>query len=578
MHKPSSRAHCPAGRGLEWAVGVVAAALTATGVLLDAPLATALSLGAIAAGAITLLAGRRARARFLDAAGIVRVTIDTAGTILEWSPAGEQIFGYGASEVLGRNVSMLMPEPTASEHDSYLARCVENPDRPSRVLGARRQVTGRHRDGDLFALTLFVQPIRRRGRLAFEGLLQPIPDSGGQRQQPQQEDIAPQLSWRWLRNLGHEIRTPMAGIQGHAEILVDPHSTEPERQESAAAILQNSRHLVELLNDLLDHARLSAGQLPVQRQRIDLRSFVDEVVRMVGPNATHRGLGLDVAFDAAADPCVEADPLRLRQILLNLLGNAIKFTEAGWVRIEVAPSATAGADRICIDVADTGIGISSDFAKLLFQPFQQEQRGATGGAGSGLGLSICRRLARLLGGDLLLVDSVPGVGSRFRLELPRCSGAPAASAVAAPPAVTGAPPLARVRVLAVDDARDLLRLASRFLEAAGATVQAFLLPTEALRHAAAHAFDVALLDLMMPEMSGFELASELRRIGFQGPILALSADGDPDSAARCAEAGFDRLLSKPIRRAELVAAIEGSLRAAPADGQAVRRSPIAARR
>ncbi len=563
MMKPPPRAVRRHGIAAEVIAGVAAASLTAAGLALEAPLATALSLGTVTAGVIALFTGRRARARFLDDAGIVCVRIDPAGKILQWSPAGTQVFGYEAAEVMHQNVSMLMPEPIASEHDGYLARFVQNHERPSRVLGARRQVLGRHRDGRAIPLTLFVKPIRHRGKLAFEGLLQPIPDSGAQRQQPNQEDFSTELSWRWLRNLGHEIRTPMAGIQGHAEILVDPHSTSAERHESADAILRNSRHLIELLNDLLDHARLSAGQLPIHPQRIDLPDLVADVASMVRRNATHKGLQLDVVFDPGTDVTLVTDPLRLRQILLNLLGNSIKFTDRGWVRIEVTQAAPAGSERLCIDVADTGLGISADFAKLLFQPFQQEQRAQSGTTGSGLGLSICRRLARLLDGDLLLVDSVPGVGSRFRIELPRCpqTGARTPKLLASSPSgVGGTAPLANTRVLIVDDARDILKVTRRSLEAAGAAVDSFESPLEALEHAAQHPFDVALLDLMMPQLSGFELAQRLRAQGFVGPLLALSADGDPDSESRCSAAGFDRLLSKPIRRADLVDAIATAVR------------------
>lgn len=439
-------------------------AATAAGVLAAAPLATSLSLGAVAAGATALLVARRSKERLLRDAGITLVTIDTRGCILEWAGAGAETFGYSRDEILGHNVAILAHEPVASEHDGYLARFVAERRATSRVLGKQRQVSGRHRDGHAIPMTLFVRPVRRRGALAFEGILQPIPDAGGQRESPQREDFSPQLSWRWLRNLGHEIRTPMAGIQGHAEILVDPHTTVDERRGSAEAILRNSRHLVELLSDLLDHARLTAGQFPIQLQTVALREFLADVVGMVRGNASQSCIRMELQVDAAVGDQIVTDPLRLRQILLNLLGNALKFTREGWVRLEVTPGVT-GSDRIFLDVADTGAGIGSDFAPLLFQPFQQEHRAGADAAGSGLGLSICRRLARMMGGDLLLVDSVPDVGSRFRIDLPRNTEtiAPVAGASRMSTEEQHERPLTGLHILVVDDARDLLYVTRRTL-------------------------------------------------------------------------------------------------------------------
>ncbi|MBX3461821.1 MAG: response regulator [Planctomycetes bacterium] len=551
MHHPRRRPHVC--RRLARIAAFAAAAL-ALAVAFDEQGLWALG-GGLLGGLLAAWQQTRQRRLLLDQAGIVEVEIDAAGTVRRWSAAGERMLGYSAAAVLGRNVAVLMPEPTATEHDGYLQRYVRGAAgvASSRILGTTRQVVGRHRDGHAVPLVLFVRPRRRHGQLVFEGLLQAVPERGGQRDQPMADELTPQLQWRWLRNLGHEIRTPMASIECHAEILTDPASAAAEREESAGAILRNSRHLHELLNDLLDHARLSVGEMPVHSVGFDLPELLRDVVAMMRSLADRKAIRLELAADPALPARCHTDPLRLRQILWNLLGNAIKFTPHGWVRLEASRVATAQGPRLRFDVCDTGAGIGGEFAPLLFQPFQQEARVQAGAAGSGLGLSICRRMARLLGGELTLVDSVPGVGSRFRVEVP-------AHEVASPDAGPEAPApvapsaLRQTTILLVEDADDLRLAFRRFLEAAGATVHAFGEPHAALAALAAAdtGYDLGVLDLMLPGMDGFALAMALRQQGFAAPLVALSADTGPEVEARCRQAGFARRLGKPIRRAVLV--------------------------
>ncbi|MBL8726170.1 MAG: response regulator [Planctomycetes bacterium] len=487
------------------------------------------------------------------AAGIASIRIDTRGRILAWSPGATHVFGYRRTDVLGRNVAMLMPEPFASEHDGYLARyCADQTPGHSRVLGATRHVVGRHRDGHELPLLLHVQPGRHG---TFDGLLHLVPPAGPARADIDDNLQAPRIAWRWLRNLGHEIRTPMAGLHSHAEILVDPASTADERQAAAAAVLRHSGHLLELVNDLLDHARLAAGQMPIRLTGTPVRELVQDVVGLLRAAAEQKGLQLATQVAADVPSCVGTDPLRLRQILTNLLGNAVKFTDRGFVRLEVSTASRRGAPVLRFEVCDSGCGIDRNFATALFQPFQQDAVQSARGNGSGLGLSICRQLARLLGGDVTLVDSVPGVGSRFRLEIAR-SDVPDSVPMTAQPQgqLTGA------RILLVDDADDLRLATRRFLQAAGGQIDDFADPIRVLREVSDLAcYDLVVLDLMMPGMSGYELAQELRQRGFSGPLVALSADGGSDLDGRCSAAGFCKLLQKPIRRSDLIAALSLAL-------------------
>lgn len=487
-------------------------------------------------------------------AGIARIRIDHRGQIRTWSPAATKLFGYTASEALGRNVAMLMPEPIASDHDGYLARYRndQSPDKQSRVLGATRQVVGRHRDGRELPLLLHVQPGPNG---TFDGVLQAVPSVGPPRHEIDDSLQAPRIAWRWLRNLGHEIRTPMAGLHCHAEILVDPASTESERQSAASAVLRHSSHLLELVNDLLDHARLAAGQMPIRLVPTQLRDLIQDVIGLFLASATQKGVRLTTQVAEDVPACCGTDPIRLRQILTNLLGNAVKFTDQGFVRLEVSTANRHGAPVLRFEVCDTGCGIDRAFAGALFQPFQQDPQQASRGTGSGLGLSICRQLARLLGGDVTLVDSVPGVGSRFRLDIARSD-----VASSAPTAAQADGLLEGIRILLVDDADDLRLATSRFLQAAGSTIDAYADPLQVLQAIGdpSH-YDLILLDLMMPKMSGYDLAHALRERGFSGPLVALSADGGTDLEERCTAAGFTKCLQKPIRRQDLIQALRSAL-------------------
>jgi PAS domain S-box-containing protein len=543
-------------RWLRWAAALALSVGAGLGIASGHGLPGCLVLLAVGAG--SWLANHRGQLQRHAAAGIAGIRIDTRGRILTWSPGATAVFGYQAAEVLGHNVAMLMPEPFASEHDGYLARyCADQTPGHSRVLGATRHVVGRHRDGRELPLLLHVQPGRHG---TFDGLLHLVPPAGPARTEIDDGLQAPRIAWRWLRNLGHEIRTPMAGLHSHAEILVDPASTEDERQAAAAAVLRHSGHLLELVNDLLDHARLAAGQMPIRLTATSIRELVQDVVGLLRAAAEQKGLRLATQVAADVPICVGTDPLRLRQILTNLLGNAVKFTDQGFVRLEVSTASRRGAPVLRFEVCDTGCGIDRTFAAALFQPFQQDAVQSTRGTGSGLGLSICRQLARLLGGDVTLVDSVPGVGSRFRLEVARSDVAPTK-----PVATTPQGQLAGARILLVDDADDLRLATRRFLQAAGGLIDDFADPLRVLQEVADPAcYDLIVLDLMMPGMSGYELAQALRERGFSGPLVALSADGGSDLDDRCSAAGFSKCLQKPIRRNDLVAALRLALTSRPA--------------
>jgi signal transduction histidine kinase/CheY-like chemotaxis protein/streptogramin lyase len=377
----------------------------------------------------------------------------------------------------------------------------------------------------------------------------------------------------FLADVGHEIRTPMAGLLGMAELLLRD-DLEPAQRHRVEAIQRSGSDLLRLINDLLDLSKIEAGRFELVSESVDLAALVEEVAALERPVAESRGLELRLTVDPALVGSVLGDRLRLKQVLLNLVNNAIKFTDSGFVAIELS-AAPAGGQRIV--VRDTGRGISAAEQVNLFRRY--EQVGKDRRAGSGLGLSIVRGLVERMGGRITL-QSQPGQGSAFTIELhlPPAPGR-SASEPLLPPHGTCGRRRAREgqRVLVVEDdnvIREVLvtTLAAAGIDASGASngLEALVLLGDA---------DVAavILDLDLPGLDGFGILAWIRsRDGAAArlPVLALTANSDPAVEARCREAGFDAFLRKPVSGERLLATLEDLL-ATPASDPLASRAPSA---
>jgi signal transduction histidine kinase/CheY-like chemotaxis protein len=360
----------------------------------------------------------------------------------------------------------------------------------------------------------------------------------------------------FLANTSHEIRTPLTAIAGYADLLLD----EVDRGDGSArhvemvqTIRRNADHLCRVLGDVLDLSRIEAGRLEVEAQRVALPELLRDVTDLMSVQANLKGLALSLELAPDTPASVNADATRLRQVLVNLLGNAIRFTERGGVQLAAG---RAGPHRLSLEVIDTGPGLRPDQIARIFEPFVQGDSSTTRThGGTGLGLTISAALVELMGGSLD-VHSTPGAGSCFRVELP-IGDAPDA---AAPPELsTAAPALPRpgLSVLVAEDGIDNQRLIRALLERLACRVE--IAPNgeravERLRDGAKE-FDVVLLDMQMPVMDGYETARELRRQGVELPIVALTAHALSDDRGRCLAAGCSDYLSKPIDRAALAAAL-----------------------
>ncbi|HJR74142.1 MAG TPA: ATP-binding protein [Luteimonas sp.] len=367
---------------------------------------------------------------------------------------------------------------------------------------------------------------------------------------------ASEAKTHFLATLGHEVRTPMTGVLGMSELLMGTELNERQRGY-AQSIRRAGEHLLRLVNNALDLARIEAGKLDLEQIDFDVRELVSDVATLMAPVAEARGLGFAKAIAPDAPVALRGDPMRLRQILLNLLGNAIKFTEHGHVGLRVSRLSPQG---VRLEVSDTGPGLSEEQCARLFRRFEQADGARTTSryGGSGLGLAICQELAAAMDGRID-VESEPGAGSRFIVELPLPEGdaAAAAAASAAAPSLAAEP--SALRVLLVEDDPTVAEVIAALLRARGHDVTHAAHGLSALTEAAMAKYDLAMLDLDLPGMDGFALARQLRAQRFASPLLAVTARADAEAEPQAREAGFDGFVRKPVTGAMLDEAVRAAL-------------------
>jgi signal transduction histidine kinase/ActR/RegA family two-component response regulator len=367
----------------------------------------------------------------------------------------------------------------------------------------------------------------------------------------------------FLANMSHEIRTPMTAILGFADVLLDPTAEEREKLDAAATVRRSGEHLLEVLNDVLDMSKIEAGKLGVEQRNTSMEELLRDVLGLMKGRARENRVGLHIEVRGEVPERILTDPTRVRQGLINLVANAIKFTSRGGVQVNV--SCDRVGERVRFAVTDTGIGMTAEQLTRLFQPFAQADSSTTRRfGGTGLGLVITKRIAEALGGTVD-VASVPGEGSTFTLTV--ASGplegvrmvtefdlsAPSGqthSARDSGPSIVG-------RVLLVDDGADNRRLVSDVLRKVGATVETAENGQEALEAAigalnGGEPFGVVLMDMQMPVLDGYGATRQLRAAGYTGQVVALTAHTLQTEREKCLAAGCDHYLTKPIDRAALV--------------------------
>jgi signal transduction histidine kinase/ligand-binding sensor domain-containing protein/ActR/RegA family two-component response regulator len=383
----------------------------------------------------------------------------------------------------------------------------------------------------------------------------------------QESEQAARAKSEFLANMSHEIRTPLNGIMGMTEIVLQSPLTE-DQEDCLRLVKVSADSLLIVINDILDFSKIEAGKLELDSVVFDLAKVLRDALSPIDVLARQKGLALWQRLTPAGPMFLVGDPGRLRQVLLNLAGNAVKFTETGSVAIVAEEEALSGNPgmtairRIHFQVRDTGIGIPGEKQGLIFEPFRQAD-GSTSRryGGTGLGLSICSRLVSMMGGRIW-VESQSGKGSTFHFTITAAS-ALAEAPQPAPAAETEMPSPAGLHLLLVEDNLVNQALTQRLLESAGCTVVCAMDGKEALDACAAEHFDVVLMDVQMPNMDGFEATAELRRreatSGGHLPIVALTANAMRGDRERCIAAGMDGYVGKPMKRADLFRAIAAAV-------------------
>lgn len=388
-------------------------------------------------------------------------------------------------------------------------------------------------------------------------------------------DNANQAKTHFLANMSHEIRTPLSAILGFAELLLEPNQSGSERLNCVSAIIKNGRVLSDLVHDILDLSKVEAGQIQVERLEVSLPDLLYEMRGLFVLRAREKGIQLTLSSEGPIPTTITTDPTRFKQILVNVIGNAVKFTDFGKVEVSAQVGSYDNRRRdgfLKITVKDTGIGIDHCYHAKLFRPFSQADSSTTRRfGGTGLGLALSKELAKALGGDLVLSRSVPQEGSVFEimidtgslqgrdwLKLEDAMGLEDSTEMMRP---ARSDILLGKTILLAEDSYDNQLLIKKFLTLAGAEVDTAMNGREAIQKATDRDYDVILMDVQMPELDGIAATRKLRNNGYKRPIVALTAHALREERDKTLEAGCDDHLTKPIQRHELVrrvAALAGS--------------------
>ncbi len=475
------------------------------------------------------------------------VVTDRDELITGWNPAATELFGYLPDEALGRTIAeLLLADAELADEGAAVSREALSSGRAQRITRRSRK------DGSLVDVEMLMAALMIDGEhTGYYVMYHDITELLRARQEAEE---ATQAKSAFLATMSHEIRTPMNAVIGMTGLLLDT-DLDPEQRGFAQVISSSGDALLHIIDDILDYSKIEAGRLELESQPFDLRDCVESALEIVAPRAVGKDVELACLIEDDVPAFVLGDSTRLRQVLLNLLSNAVKFTERGEIVVSVR---LAQPGQAHLSVRDTGIGIPKDRMHRLFESFSQVDASTTRRyGGTGLGLAISQRLVELMGGTIE-VESEPGVGSTFHLTI-RAEAAQTASKPAY--ARLGQPDLEGKRVLIVDDNATNREILSRQAASWGMHPEAHETPAEALlRLRRGEEYDVAVLDMQMPEMDGVTLAGEIRRLRDSLPLVLASSLAGLQQARTTAE--FAVQLTKPIKASQLYEALLEALGAA----------------
>ena len=516
-------------------------------------------------GALKQVAESNARARLVvDTAHDAFVGVDSAGKIVSWNVQAEKTFGWTADEVTGLNlVETIVPPDYRDAHKRGMQRFHDTGEAP--VVNKRLELTALDRSGREFPIEITItSPMRLQDGYFFGAFLRDISDRREHDEQlrraKESAEAATRAKSEFLANMSHELRTPLNGVLGYAQLLQRERGLTSSQREALDAISKCGSHLLDLINDILDLSKIEAGFIDLEPVATDLAQLAVDLKYVVGEAARRRGLLLTMRIAPDVPRRVMLDGRHVRQVLLNLLGNAIKFTAHGEVRLEVGRTDDG---RLLFEISDTGMGIEPEALDKIFEAFTQTEAGATAG-GTGLGLAISHHLIKRMG-DKLQVESTPGEGSRFFFALGLVPApepaAPGDVEVAGPPLDARLAPGQELTALVADDSTVNRRILAALLESAGIRVITAAGGLEAVQLTREHRPDVVFMDLKMSDLDGLDATRRLRSdlATTDIPVIAVTASTLGDKRQAALDAGCTDYLAKPVRAERLFGALQKHL-------------------
>lgn len=482
------------------------------------------------------------------------IVIDEAGSIQSLNPAAEQTFGWKAEEVIGQNINMLMPAPYQAAHDGYLRNYVETGEK--KIIGIGREVEGLRKDGTRFPIHLGVTEMRVGGRRLFVGITRDITTQKRAEEAilraKEEAERGSKFKDQFLSTMSHELRTPLNAVLGFSDLLADERygSLNARQQRYVNHIHTGGKHLLKLISDILDLSKIEAGRMELLREDVAVASACAEVLGVLQPLAGKKSQALLKQVEPSL--YVRADAMRFKQILMNLLGNAIKFTPEGG-RIELI--ARRMREQVRVEVRDNGPGIPPEQRQRIFEAFYRLAQTGNATEGTGLGLAITVRLV-VLHGSKLEIESKPGEGTCFHFSLPLVAIAPdepAQTTIATPRAGK------TLRILVVEDDAVAGQLIQSQLSSSGYETLRCSQPERAAEMAAELQPDAITLDLVMQPVHGLEVLRQLKNDPRTSkiPVIVVTIVDQPGVGTAL---GDDEYLIKPVDKATLLAAVERCLR------------------